>query len=112
MKKVTAWILLLAMLLLPGCGKTPETVENVTTDYLTYERLSDGTFRAGDVVYQHRLEITGTMPNTNTQVTFVYLTNLENITFDQAVKASGVGSNTDDYFSPDQAVLVDWITAE
>lgn len=112
MKKVTVWILLLAMLLLPGCGKTPESLENVTTDYLTYERLSDGTYRAEDVVYQHRLEITGTMPNTDTQVTFVYLSNLDTITFDQALKASGVSSNTADYFSPDQAVLADWITAE
>ena len=39
---------------------------------------------------------------------FVYLSNLEKITFDQAYKAAGVSSNTNDYFAVEDAVLVNW----
>ena len=38
--------------------------------------------------------------------TFVYLSNIEEITFDQAWKAAGLSSNMDDYFDPKDAVLV------
>ena len=38
--------------------------------------------------------------------TFVYLSNIEDISFDQAWKAAGLSSNMDDYFDRKDAVLV------
>lgn len=79
----------------------------IKTDLKTYYQLSDGTWRVDGQRYQHRLEITGRMHNAAVDSTFVYLSNLKSITFDQAWKAAGFSSNTADYFSPDEAVLVD-----
>lgn len=76
----------------------------------TYYELSDGTWQCKGLTYQYRLELTGTIPNAATASTFVYLSNLEHISFDQAYLAAGISSNTEDYFSPDEAVLVEWIT--
>jgi len=35
------------------------------------------------------------------------LSNIRNISFAQAYKAAGVSSNSEDYFSPEEAVLVE-----
>ena len=50
------------------------------------------------------------MPKAVASTTFVYLSNIENITFEQAWKAAGFSSNTADYFSPNEAVLVEMKT--
>ena len=50
------------------------------------------------------------MQDASVDSTFVYLSNLEIITFEEAWKAAGFSSNTDDYFSTEDAVLVEWIT--
>ena len=47
------------------------------------------------------------MPNAAVDSYFVYLSNIEEITFDQAYKAAGVSSNSEDYFSPEKAILVE-----
>ena len=60
-----------------------------------------------DHLYKYRLEIHGRMPNAAVDSSFVYLSNFEGITFDQAYKAAGISSNSDDYFSPEKAVLVE-----
>lgn len=87
-----------------------EIVETISTDLATYYEMSDGTWKTDDHVYQHRLEVTGEMPNTDVEATFVYLSNLESITFEQAWKAAGLSSHTADYFSVEDAVLVEWVT--
>ena len=38
---------------------------------------------------------------------FVYLSNLPDISFEQAAKASGLSSDTADYFAAEDAVLVE-----
>ena len=38
---------------------------------------------------------------------FVYLSNLPDISFEQAAKASGLSSDTADYFDAEDAVLVE-----
>lgn len=38
--------------------------------------------------------------------TYVYLSNIESISFDEAWKAAGLSSNMDDYFDPKDAVCV------
>lgn len=90
-------------------GNTPlaDTKAAVDGNMKTYYELEDGTWMCDDIVYQYRLEITGTMPNAAKETTFVYLSNLEEITFEQAYKASGVSSATADYFAPEDAVLVE-----
>ena len=47
------------------------------------------------------------MPNASVDSSFIYLSNIEQITFEQAYKASGASSNTDDYYSSEEAVLVE-----
>ena len=56
--------------------------------------------------YKYRLEITGRMNGAAKDRTFVFLSNLEDITFGQAWKASGLSSNTADYFEEEEAKLV------
>ena len=43
--------------------------------------------------YKYRLEITGRMPNAETDSFFIYLSNVKEITFDQAYKAAGISSD-------------------
>lgn len=96
---------------LMGCfvqSKEMEIVETVTTGLATYYKMSDGTWQCDGHAYKYRLEIHGTMPNAQASSTFVYLSNISNISFEQAYKAAGVSSHTADYFSVEDAVLVDW----
>ena len=60
--------------------------------------------------YQYCLEITGRMPNAAGISVFVYLSNIPEISFDRAWKAAGYSSNSEDYFAPEEAVLVGMIT--
>ena len=46
------------------------------------------------------------MNNAAKDSTFVFLSNIEEITFDQAWKASGLSSNMDDYFDIEDAKFV------
>ena len=71
-----------------------------------YYEMSDGTWKTDDYSYQYRLEITGRMPNAAKDSTFVFLSNIEDITFEQAWKASGFSSNMDDYFKEKDAKFV------
>ena len=124
MKRITAITMAILLLLgLFGCAQKepsvvktyeitdPDLVENdEPVTYIPYEELSDGTFRTADrtsnYTYQYRLEITGRLPNAEEDSTYVYLSNIEEITFDQAWKASGLSSNMEDYFDAKDAILV------
>ena len=119
-KKVLPWVIggllvIAALLILPLSGCSPQedpptVVETITTELTAYDKMSNGTWQCQDQTYQYRLEISGRMHNAAADSTFVYLSNLKEITFDQAWKAAGLSSSTTDYFSPEEAVLVDWIT--
>ncbi len=88
---------------------TSDVLQAITTDITVYYRLKDGTWRTGGGYgYQYRLFLTGRLPNSETETTFVYLSNTENLTFEQAWKAAGLSSNSEDYFLPHEAVLVEW----
>lgn len=82
-------------------------VETVYGRMKTYYKNANGTWSLDGRTYQYRLEITGRMHSAAVDSTFVYLSNLETITFEQAWKAAGYSSNTADYFDPEDAVLVD-----
>ena len=73
----------------------------------TYYEMRDGYWMCDDYEYRYRLEISGRMPNAVKDSTFVYLSNIEEIPFERAYLAAGLSSNTDDYFSPEEAVLVE-----
>ena len=72
--------------------------------------MSDGSWECDGYIYKYRLEITGRMPDATFDTTFVYLSNQKNISFEQAYKAFGISSDTNDYFSLEDAVLVEYKT--
>ena len=71
-----------------------------------YYEMSDGTWKTDDHTYQYRLEVTGRMGAAVKDTTFVFLSNIKDITFEQAWKASGLSSNMDDYFKEEEAKFV------
>ena len=90
-----------------GCAKKAEVKNTIEGNMKTYYEMTDGTWMCDDHLYQYRLEINGRMPNAAADSSFVYLSNIEEISFDQAYKAAGISSNSNDYFSPEKAVLVE-----
>lgn len=70
--------------------------------------MSDGTWECEGNTYKYKLEISGTMPNAKVSSTFIYLSNIESISFEQAYKAAGISSNLNDYFPKETALLVEW----
>lgn len=89
----------------------PELVEEYfdkgeTVTMVRHYKLSNGTWKTDTAAYQYRLVISGRMNNAAKDSTFVYLSNIKDISFDQAWKAAGLSSNSKDYFSPSEAVLV------
>jgi len=71
-----------------------------------YYEMSDGTWKTDDYVYKYRLELTGRMGGASKDMTFVYLSNTDDITFEKAYMAAGLSSNSYDYFDPSVAILV------
>lgn len=113
MKQGIAFLLSLACLLgLLGCEKENRVENTVAGNLQTYYEMSDGTWQCGGHSYQYRLEIAGGLNNAACDTTFVYLSNLETISFEQARKASGLSSHTGDYFPVEDAVLVEWNNAD
>ena len=106
MKRIVLFCILL-VITLSGCAKNAAVKNTIEGNMKTYYEMTDGTWRCDDHLYKYRLEINGRIPNAAVDSFFVYLSNIEEITFDQAYKAAGISSNSDDYFSPEEAVLVE-----
>ena len=108
MKRILV-VLLCILLATPfsGCARKAVAKNTIEGNMKTYYEMTDGTWMCDDHMYQYRLEITGRMPNAAVESSFVYLSNIVEITFDQAYRAAGISSNSDDYFSPEEAVLVE-----
>ena len=104
---VLALLCILLAVTVSGCAKKAAVKNTIDGSMKTYYEMTDGTWMCDGRVYQYRLEINGRMPNAAVDSSFVYLSNIEEITFDQAYKAAGISSNSDDSFSPDMAVLVE-----
>lgn len=75
----------------------------ITTPYV--ETTLSG-FMVANNTYAHRLEITGRLGGAAKNTTYLVLANREDITCDETWRASGLSSNTDDYFDPKDAVIV------
>ena len=108
MKRIV--LVLLSILLavtFSGCSKKAAVKQTIEGNMKTYCEMTDGTWMCDDHLYEYRLEIKDRMPNAAVDSSFVYLSNIVEIPFDQAYKAAGISSNLDDYFSPEEAVLVE-----
>ncbi len=70
--------------------------------------MSDGTWKVKELpyTYKYRLELTGRLHNAVKDSTYIILSNRNDITFEQAWKASGLSSNTEDYFDAKDAIIV------
>ncbi len=125
MKQFLSGTLLLLLLFgLSGCAQNKEGEEETavvntfeqtppelvagseTVPLKTYREMSDGTWEADGHTYQYKLVVTGRLSNAAKDTTYIILSNLEEITFEQAWKASGLSSNSEDYFSVEDAVFV------
>ena len=122
MKKLIVLILtLVCVLSLVGCSQkephvvntyysvsdtetTPEDDEFIIL--VKHYEMSDGTWKTDDYTYQYRLIITGRIPNAVKDTTYVFLSNIEEISFQKAMMASGLSSNTEDYFDEETAKFV------
>ena len=85
--------------------RRPDSVETIVGNLKTYYKNADGTWACNGYAYKYRLEID--YPDTDT--TFVYLSNLETISPERAMLAAGLSSSLRDYFTPEEAVLVEWL---
>lgn len=123
MKRIALFFVLLSLVLV-GCAKkeisivktyevTDASVRDTAYDngeianFVEYYEMSDGSYmtESGDT-YKYRLVITGRMHAAVRDSTFVFLSNIKDIPFDRAWKAAGFSSNTNDYFNPEDAILV------
>ena len=107
MKRFIICLLGLILLLNMACCAKKEENKADEGRLKTYSELSNGTYSCEEHIYKYRFEISGRMPNAAKNSTFVYLSNLPEISFEQAWKASGLSSSLDDYFSEDDAILVE-----
>ena len=107
MKKAFTLSGLYLLLFFCGCSKENAIRETFNGNIRTYYELHHGTWKCDDQSYKYRLEISGRLHNAAKDTAYVYLSNIKNITFDQAWKAGGLSSSMDDYFSPEEAVLVE-----
>ena len=94
---------------------TDQTSTDIAIEYTsrrdigtTYSRLKNGLYEHAGYTYKYRLEITGKMGNPLVDTTYVYLSNIEDITFHQAMMATGLSSSSKDYFTPYTAINVDY----
>ena len=98
---------IMLVIVFSGCTKKAAVKNTIEGNMKTYYEMTDGTWMCDDHSYKYRLEITGRMPNAAVDSSFVYLSNIDEISFDQAYMAAGVSSDSDDYYSPEEAVLVE-----
>lgn len=77
----------------------------------TYSQTSDGTWKCEGHTYKYRLEITGRMHNAAKDSKLVYLSNIADMSFEQAA-APLFSSDSNDWFDPEDAVLVDLSTID
>ena len=98
---------ILLVIIFGGCAKKAADKNTIAGNMNTYYEMADGTWMCDDHLYKYRIEINGRMPNAAVDSSFIYLSNIEQISFDQAYKAAGISNSSDDYFSPEEAVLVE-----
>lgn len=87
--------------------QTKQLIENEEYVIMTpYVETTLGGFMVANNTYLHCLEITGHLSGAAKNTTYLVLANRKDITFDEAWRASGLSSDTADYFDPKDAVIV------
>lgn len=108
MKRAVLALICIALLFsFAACAGEAVVKDAFTRGLKPYYELSDGTWKCEDHIYKYRLEISGRMPNASRDSRFVYLSNIPEISFQRAYLAAGISSFSGDYFSLDEAVLVE-----
>lgn len=74
--------------------------------WVTYYEMSDGTWKTDTHTYKYCLELSGEVPGTDSVRAFTVLSNREDLTFDDALWATGISSDSSDYFAPEEARIV------
>ncbi|MCI9507523.1 MAG: immunogenic protein [Oscillospiraceae bacterium] len=74
--------------------------------FQTYCEMTDGTWTTDGRTYQDRLVIKGRLRGAVRDVAYTILSNIGDITFEQAWKASGLSSNMADYFDVEDLTFV------
>ena len=88
MKEIIVFaISILCVFLLVGMvRKNSEVKKTIEGNMKTYCEIEEGTWSCNDIAYKYRLEIKGRIPNAVCNFVFVYLSNIENISFEQVWK--------------------------
>ena len=108
MKRVRITVVLTCLLMvLAGCAGKPAVRERFTEGIKPYCEMTDGTWTCDGKTYAYRLEIRGRLKGAACDSVYVYLSNRPEISFEEAWKAGGLSSDSEDYFSADEAVLVE-----
>ena len=110
-KKSRRWIIVLALVCalfvsFSAITFAANTQERTIITLREHSQNADGIWECEGNTYKYKMEITGRMPNADCDSTFIYLSNSEKITLEQAWKAAGFSSNLNDYFDVEDAVLV------
>lgn len=109
MKKIGI-VFIFVLLICAGCGKA-ETVKTYRQSekegiLTTYYEMKDGTWKCDNTIYQHRLELRGTMPNAEGESCYVILTDNEKLDFEDVSK-SLYGSLLEDSKVMEGSVIVE-----
>lgn len=106
-KMISAAIIFCLLISLFACAQEANVKNTFNGNMKTYYEMTDGTWSCEDISYAYRLEVKGRLNNAACDSVYVYLSNRPEITFEEAWKASGLSSNSNDYFLPEEAVLVE-----
>ena len=120
MKRLFLLVVLLVLLTFVGCMRNKNTdlivkevyavSESLESDDYTvlveYYEMSDGTWKTDKYSYKYRLVITGKNETAVKDTTYVFLSNLEEISFEQANR-SVLSSSSSDFFNEEDAILVE-----
>lgn len=111
MRKVILMIIIAAVTFsIAGCGNGIDDKQNVTNEWTLkeYSQRSDGTWECNGELYQYKLEVSGKMSDAALTSIFVYLSNVEYISFEKAWNMAGLNS---DYREYEDAILVEYRVA-
>ena len=71
-----------------------------------FHQNKDGQWECNGHTYKNCLIITGRMPSADNDSTYVYLSNLDQISFEEAYKSAGISNDSNEYFDVNDAVYV------
>lgn len=77
---------------------------------ISHYEMSDGTWRTDTGAYKYRLIIEGTQGSQQKKFDYIYLSNIEEISYHEAMMASGLSSYMPDYFDEATAKFVGFRT--